>query len=73
MTIMINRLHNHRHQPATPNGTRMPEEAVEALDAVHSASERFVERAARTLTSHPVAALGAAFAVGLLLGKWVKR
>lgn len=70
---MINRLHNHKQRTATANGARMPEEAVEALDAVHSASERLVERAARTLTSHPVAAIGAAFAVGLLLGKWVKR
>lgn len=70
---MINRLHNHRQQTATPNGVQLPDEAVEAFDAVHAASERLVDRAAKTLTSHPVAAIGAAFAVGLLLGKWVKR
>lgn len=71
---MINRLHNHqRRAVVAPKDFPRPDEAVEALDAVHTAGERFVNRATRTLASHPVAAIGAAFAVGLLLGKWVKR
>lgn len=71
---MINRLHNHRHQPP-PRAIEspLPEDAIRALDGAHAAPEGLLERASRTVTNHPAVAIGAAFAVGILLGKWVKR
>lgn len=70
---MHNRLHNHFR-------TDQAEAAVKAASppqSVNSASDAgeqsAMQRASRKLAAHPALAIGAAFAVGLLLGKWVKR
>jgi hypothetical protein len=68
---MHNRLHNHFKTRRTEAGVRVaPAAAEEANDA---SEEGIAQRAARSLASHPAIAIGAAFALGLLLGKWVKR
>jgi ElaB/YqjD/DUF883 family membrane-anchored ribosome-binding protein len=69
---MHNRLHNH-YKTKTAAGESRATEAVErAVDELPEI-ENLVQRASRTFASHPAVAIGAAFAVGLLIGKWVKR
>lgn len=69
---MHNRLHNHFK---TDNGRARVQSTVETEEPLTEAAsgERFTRRATRSLASHPAIAIGAAFAVGLLIGKWVKR
>lgn len=67
---MHNRLHNHFKTKKPEAGVRSA--AAEAVADAPS-SEGLTQRASRSLASHPAIAIGAAFAIGLLLGKWVKR
>jgi hypothetical protein len=69
---MHNRLHNHFKTENGRSRVQTPAEALEPL-AVSADDENLTHRATRTLASHPAIAIGAAFAVGLLIGKWVKR
>jgi ElaB/YqjD/DUF883 family membrane-anchored ribosome-binding protein len=67
---MQNRLHNHfkTKKPEADVRSAAAETVAEAPSA-----EGLTQRASRSLASHPAIAIGAAFAVGLLIGKWVKR
>ena len=69
---MHNRLHNHFK---TQNGRTRVRGTAEAAEppAETIGGENLARRATRSLASHPAFAIGAAFAVGLLIGKWVKR
>lgn len=70
---MHNRLHNHfkteQNAADVQSATAAVDEAVESFDR----GDGVAQRATRSLASHPAIAIGAAFAVGLLIGKWVKR
>ncbi len=70
---MHNRLHNHfktkNSEDSVPSAAATDDEAL----ANRSTGEGVAQRASRSLASHPAIAIGAAFAVGLLIGKWVKR
>jgi hypothetical protein len=69
---MHNRLHNHFKTKKSEAGVG----AASAADDETVASpggEGLTQRASRSLASHPAVAIGAAFAIGLLIGKWVKR
>lgn len=70
---MHNRLHNHFKTTNPEAGVSSA--AVTADEAVQNlpSGEGVAQRASRSLASHPAIAIGAAFAVGLLIGKWVKR
>ena len=59
----------------TPDGLRpVGSSAVEAQPGSKPGMrERLVDAAANTVGTHPVVSLGAAFVVGVLLGKLVKR
>jgi ElaB/YqjD/DUF883 family membrane-anchored ribosome-binding protein len=63
---MINRLPKQFQMP-TANGAH----ARATGDA--AGKSRLVEKAARCIGDHPLAALGSAFVVGLLLARLVKR
>ncbi len=66
---MINRLPKSFWLP-TANGTKSPPScSSQALNA----PERWAQAAARCIGDYPVAALGAAFVAGLLMGRMVKR
>jgi ElaB/YqjD/DUF883 family membrane-anchored ribosome-binding protein len=69
---MQNRLHNHFKTKKTDGESRATAAAERAIEELPE-SESLVQRASRTFASHPAVAIGAAFAVGLLIGKWVKR
>ncbi len=70
---MHNRVQNHfrdrRAEAPSPPATAVGDDYPAALPA----GEPIARRAARTLEAHPAIAIGAAFAVGILIGKWVKR
>lgn len=70
---MHNRLQNHFRTEQAESRVRSAAAAVDQAVANFSAPESFMQRATRSLASHPAIAIGAAFAVGLLVGKWVKR
>ena len=70
---MHNRLHNHFKTRKAEAG--IPSVAVADDEPVADvpSGEGLTHRASRSLASHPAIAIGAAFAIGLLVGKWVKR
>ncbi|WP_428306621.1 hypothetical protein [Lacipirellula sp.] len=73
---MHNRLQNHFRTAAEAAESRVSAAAAAADEAVADfavTGEGIVNRTARSVASHPALAIGAAFAVGLLIGKWVKR
>ena len=69
---MHNRLQNHFKTDKGRTDARSVAEAEEAQPEMVS-QDNLAWRATRSLASHPAIAIGAAFAVGLLVGKWVKR
>jgi len=69
---MHNRLQNHFKTDRGRTDARSVAEAEE-LQPETPSRDNFARRATRSLASHPAIAIGAAFAVGLLVGKWVKR
>jgi hypothetical protein len=70
---MHNRLHNHFKTKKPEAGVRSAAAAIDEAVANAPSGEGLTQRASRSLASHPAIAIGAAFAIGLLLGKWVKR
>jgi hypothetical protein len=70
---MHNRLHNHFKTKKAEAGARPAAITVDETVGDKASDEGVARRAARSLASHPALAIGAAFAVGLLIGKWVKR
>lgn len=70
---MHNRLHNHYKTKKAEASVRSAAAAVDEPVADAPSGERLTQRASRSLASHPAIAIGAAFAIGLLIGKWVKR
>jgi len=70
---MHNRLHNHYQTKKTETGARPAAVTVDETVTDNASGEGVAQRASRSLASHPAIAIGAAFAVGLLIGKWVKR
>jgi ElaB/YqjD/DUF883 family membrane-anchored ribosome-binding protein len=66
VTVMINRLPK-QFQVSSTNGVRTAESVTE------DRPRTIMERAGRCIGHYPVAALGAAFVVGLVLGRIVKR
>lgn len=70
---MHNRLHNHFKTEKAEAGARSAAVTVDETVADNTSGEGVAQRATRSLASHPAIAIGAAFAVGLLIGKWVKR
>jgi hypothetical protein len=69
---MHNRLHNYFKTANGRTRVRATAEAAELpVDTI--GGENLALRATRSLASHPAVAIGAAFAIGLLIGKWVKR
>lgn len=70
---MHNRLHNHYKTKKAETDVRSAAAAVDEAIANAPSGEGLTQRASRSLASHPAIAIGAAFAVGLLIGKWVKR
>ena len=69
---MHNRLHNHYKTKKAATDVRSAAAVGEAV-ADEPRGEGLTQRASRSMASHPAIAIGAAFAVGLLIGKWVKR
>ena len=73
---MHNRLQNHFRNGAEAAEAQVSAAAAAADEAVAdfvASGDSLVNRTTRSLASHPAFAIGAAFAVGLLIGKWVKR
>jgi hypothetical protein len=70
---MHNRLHNHFKTRKAEAG--VPSAAIADAEPVADVPDGYelTRRASRSLASHPALAIGAAFAIGLLVGKWVKR
>jgi hypothetical protein len=69
---MQNRLHNHFKTKKTDGQSRATAATERAVEDFPE-SEGLVQRASHMFAAHPAVAIGAAFAVGLLIGKWVKR
>ena len=70
---MHNRLHNHFKTRKTEAGVTSATVADDEPVADAPSREGLPHRASRSLASHPAFTIGAAFAIGLLVGKWVKR
>ncbi len=70
---MHNRLHNHFKSEKAEADMRSAVAAVDEAVGNVADDEGLTQRAARSLASHPAITIGAAFAFGLLIGKWVKR
>lgn len=70
---MHNRIQNHFHTREVAGETPSVPPAVERAFEELNDSQSAVRRATSRLAAHPAVAIGAAFAVGLLIGKWVKR
>ena len=70
---MLNRLPK-EYAVADPDGLRPAgSPPLERLGSKSPMRERLVDAAANSIGTHPVASLGAAFVVGIILGKLVKR
>ena len=69
MIAMINRLPKEFQVPLV-NGAQ---DVRAAAAAATKLPRRFLSQAARCVGDHPVAALGAAFVVGMVIGRLVKR
>ena len=70
---MHNRLHTHLSTRPGTNGSSIRPAAVAQPLTPEPISDGALQRTSRRLAAHPALAIGAAFAVGLLIGKWVKR
>lgn len=71
---MHNRLHNHFSTKQAVGSARSSTVAIHEADGnFERRGNKIAQRATRSLALHPAVAIGAAFAVGLLVGKWVKR